>query len=351
MSLSTQQTVKSEWGDKAFQKLACPSSPSSSSKTSSTRSSPSPPPTANGRHPGQRPRRRASSAAGRKPVPPPLDWSTSYNASASSSRADGNLEVNSEDTSTFGESSDSDATPDNVGQPPTPSQRTFSFTAKRASHSPSSTRRTPSSPVKEPCKITPPRSSSMLHPLQHPHPQRPVQSSVLSQHYLLHFWPLPIHAFIDLRRLVEHVLMYAAVCYALFKFVVNKTLVYEPWLVKGMNALFLYPNPNLTDSLTELGTLTAVSAIYMFITRTRTFPIPIPRQENGTSGHKRTQLMFPAVRSEESGRERSFLWMTSERDYRYLIIVRASHSLTHRGQDRCGRWSPHRSTDGAVRRS
>ena len=77
----------------------------------------------------------------------------------------------------------------------------------------------------------------MLLPPQHPHSQRPVQSGILSQHYLLHFWPLPIHAFIDLRRLVEHVLLYAAVCYALFKFVVNENIIYESWLVKGPSAV------------------------------------------------------------------------------------------------------------------
>lgn len=77
----------------------------------------------------------------------------------------------------------------------------------------------------------------MLHPPQHPHSQRPVQSGILSQHYLLHFWPFPMHAFIDLRRLVEHVLLYAAVCYALFKFVVNENTIYESWLVKGPSAV------------------------------------------------------------------------------------------------------------------
>jgi len=213
-------------------------------KTLSTRSSPSPPPTANGRHPTQRSRRRASSATGRKPVAPSLDWSTSYNASGSSSRANRQLEVTSEDTSTFGGSSDSDATPDNLGQPPTPSQRMFPVTSKRVSRSSSSSRRRPSSPIKEPRKITPPRHS-MLHPLQHPYSQRPVQSSIFSQHYLLHFWPLPIHASIDLRKLGEHLLMYAVVCYALLKFVVHQNVVYEPWLVKGMNAQIFQENPNL----------------------------------------------------------------------------------------------------------
>jgi len=236
--------------DKAFKSCPCPSSlaspprhPRHFFKTLSTRSSPSPPPTANGRHPSQRPRRRASSAASRKPTAP-LDWSTGYNASASSSRADRKLEVTSEDTSTFGESSDSDATPDTVGRPSTPSQHMISITTKRTSRSLSSSHRRPSSPIKEPCKITPPRSS-MLHHLQHPHSQRPVQSSIFSQHYLLHFWPLPIHAFIDLRRLVEHVLLYAAVCYALFKFVVNQNTIYDSWLVKGSNGATYKQGPNL----------------------------------------------------------------------------------------------------------
>lgn len=85
----------------------------------------------------------------------------------------------------------------------------------------------------------------MLHPLQHPHSQRPVQSGIFPQHYLLHFWPLPIHAFIDIRRLVEHLLMYGVVCYALLKFIVNQNVVYEPWLVKGMRAHVLESIPNL----------------------------------------------------------------------------------------------------------
>jgi hypothetical protein len=85
----------------------------------------------------------------------------------------------------------------------------------------------------------------MLHPPQHPHSQRPVQSSIFPQHYLLHLWPLPIHAFIDIRRLVEHLLMYGVVCYALSKFIVNQHAVYEPWLVKGMRAQIFEPSPNL----------------------------------------------------------------------------------------------------------
>jgi hypothetical protein len=103
------------------------------------------------------------------------------------------------------------------------------------------------------------------------------------------------------------------------------------------------------DSLIELGTLTAVSAIYMFITRMRTLPTHISRQETGPSGHKRTLSMSPALRGEEIGKEGSFLWMTSERDYRYLTTIRSSHPLTHPGQDRCGRWRPHGFTDGALR--
>ena len=39
--------------------------------------------------------------------------------------------------------------------------------------------------------------------------------------------------------------MYAAVCCALFKFVVNQNVVYEPWLVKGMNTVVVKPNPYL----------------------------------------------------------------------------------------------------------
>lgn len=153
--------------------------------------------------------------------------------------------MTSEDTSTFGGSSDSDVTPDTLGQPATPRQRIFSVPAKRTSRSSSSGRRRPSSPIKEPRKITPPNASSALHPLQHPHSQRPVHSSVFSQHYLLHFWPFPIHAFIDIRRLMEHLLIYGVVCYALLKFVVNQNVVHEPWLVKGMNVQFVKPNPDL----------------------------------------------------------------------------------------------------------
>jgi hypothetical protein len=88
----------------------------------------------------------------------------------------------------------------------------------------------------------------------------------------------------------------------------------------------------------------------MFATRKRALPIPIPRQENGISGHKRTHSLSLTGRSEETGKEGSFLWMTNEKDYRYLIIVRTFHRLTHPGQDRGGRWRPHSFTDGPLRR-
>ena len=89
----------------------------------------------------------------------------------------------------------------------------------------------------------------------------------------------------------------------------------------------------------------------MFTTRKKASSVPIPRQENGTVGHKRTHSISLTVRSEETGKEGSFLWMTNEKDYRYLIVVRTSQRLTSPGQDRCGRWRPYSFTDGTLRRS
>lgn len=74
----------------------------------------------------------------------------------------------------------------------------------------------------------------------------------------------------------------------------------------------------------------------MYTTRKKAFSVPIPRQENGAVGHKRTHVISLTVRSEEIGKEGSFLWMTNEKDYRYLIIGRTSQRLTPLGQDRCG---------------
>lgn len=72
----------------------------------------------------------------------------------------------------------------------------------------------------------------------------------------------------------------------------------------------------------------------MFATRQRALPIPTPRQESGTNSHRRTHSLSLTIRSEE--KEGSFLWMTNEKDYRYLIIVCNFHRLTNPGQDRSG---------------
>lgn len=198
-------------------------------QSTSTRSSPSPPPSPV--HPnGQstmKPRRRRSTALGPSRPAAIIDWSTSYMASASSSHSHGTLEHTGEDSSTFDES-------DTILSRPVPVSKPVNLRFTR-SQSPIATRNTVQHPHVATVDATQSHTrtpSSMRHSSLQSHHHR-IIINLLPKYYIFNPSIPRFGAQIDIRKLLEHLILFFAISLALVQFSRSAYVVNELWIIRG----------------------------------------------------------------------------------------------------------------------
>lgn len=223
-----------------------------------------------------------------------MDWSTSYMASASSSHSHGNPQHTGEESSTFDDSPDEDSSVRSrrlVEQTATPPSfsRNSSPTVSRNSgqHPPVAT--TDATQQNSPHIRTP---SSMRHWSSHGVHHK-IIINLLPKYYILNPSIPRFGAQVDIRKLLEHLILFFAISVALFQFSRSPYVVDELWIVR------------------ELGALTVASAVYMLATRTPvTPPHATPHVEQGHRRHTSPHVV------NNTSPQKSLLWMTTAKDYR-----------------------------------
>jgi hypothetical protein len=183
-------------------------------------------------------RRRRSTALGiARPAVPGLDWSTSYMASASSSHGhdhnhgNGTPGLTTEESSTFEDSADDDEIP-TVDQKPATFTRNLSpvISRRNGDNRDSSA---PNSIVHENgTHARTPSSFWLSYP--NPHQQHRKLINLFPKYYTLNVSIPRFNAQIDIRKLLEHLILFSAVSIALAKFTFSRSVVHEPWITRGM---------------------------------------------------------------------------------------------------------------------
>jgi hypothetical protein len=158
-------------------------------------------------------------------------------ASASSSHSHGTLGVTGEDSSTFDDSADDDSI---HGRSLPGEHKPTGFKLTR-SLSPVISRKAVEHPDVGPANTTHPpthtRSPSSMRHSSHNHHR--IIINLLPKYYIFHSLIPSFGAQIDIRKLLEHLLLFSAIILAIVQFSRSPYVVDELWIVRGMFILIL----------------------------------------------------------------------------------------------------------------
>jgi hypothetical protein len=150
----------------------------------------------------------------------------------------GTLGLTTEDSSTFEDSADDDSIRNRaatVDQKPATFTRSLSPVILRRNGD----NRDPSAPNGVPQEngnhVRTPSSFSSSHP--NPHLQHRKLINLFPKYFTLNVSIPHFSAQIDIRKLLEHLILFSAVSIALAKFTFSRNVVHEPWITRGMSCI------------------------------------------------------------------------------------------------------------------